>query len=154
MTAASLLILPDQEQKPTTIDEVHLGRMTLGDRGLEREVLEIFARQTILTLKRIAGAEPGTRSRRGPYAKRLRARGWSVAGGAGGRTVGASRREGRRRAMKAAIAELEAASLEVCAAIGMRFGDRRTTLLRGVRPTQRAMLIRSSPALAPGGVSR
>jgi hypothetical protein len=33
--------------------------MTLGDRGLEREVLAIFARQTVLMLKRMASMEPG-----------------------------------------------------------------------------------------------
>ena len=32
--------------------------MTLGDRRLEREVLEIFVRQTVIMLERIAGAEP------------------------------------------------------------------------------------------------
>jgi HPt (histidine-containing phosphotransfer) domain-containing protein len=42
----------------TSIDQVHLERMTLGDRSLEREVLEIFARQTAMTLERIAGAGP------------------------------------------------------------------------------------------------
>jgi HPt (histidine-containing phosphotransfer) domain-containing protein len=32
--------------------------MTLGDRRLEREVLEIFVRQTTIMLNRIVGAEP------------------------------------------------------------------------------------------------
>ena len=40
------------------IDDEHLRRMTLGDRGLEREVLEIFMRQAALMLRRIAGAKP------------------------------------------------------------------------------------------------
>ena len=35
--------------------------MTLGDRGLEREVLAIFARQTVLMLERMAGVDPAAR---------------------------------------------------------------------------------------------
>jgi hypothetical protein len=50
--------LPAREHMSTSIDQVHLERMTLGDRSLEREVLEIFARQTAVTLERIAGAGP------------------------------------------------------------------------------------------------
>src|SRR5580704_18577371 len=50
--------LPAREHVSTSIDQVHLERMTLGDRSLEREVLEIFARQTAMTLERIAGAGP------------------------------------------------------------------------------------------------
>jgi len=42
----------------SVIDEQHLWRMTLGDRRLEREVLQIFVRQTAILLERIAGAEP------------------------------------------------------------------------------------------------
>ena len=60
MTQASLSAVVTREQKPMSIDEDHLGRMTLGDRSLEREVLEIFARQTTLTLSRIAGAKPAS----------------------------------------------------------------------------------------------
>jgi HPt (histidine-containing phosphotransfer) domain-containing protein len=40
------------------IDQQHLARMTLGDRGLEREVLQLFVRQTSIMLARIAGASP------------------------------------------------------------------------------------------------
>ena len=39
------------------LDECHLRRMTLGDQSLEREVLQVFARQITLMLKRIACAE-------------------------------------------------------------------------------------------------
>ena len=62
MIAARVSALPgqkDQEQELATLDEDHLGRMTLGDRRLEHEVLEIFARQNGLILERIAGAKPG-----------------------------------------------------------------------------------------------
>src|SRR6202044_705864 len=48
----------DHDRKPTVIDDTHLERMTLGDRRLEREVLELFVRQTGIMLNRIAGAEP------------------------------------------------------------------------------------------------
>jgi HPt (histidine-containing phosphotransfer) domain-containing protein len=125
MTAMSLLILAGQEQMPTAIDEDHLGRMTLGDRSLEREVLEIFARQTTLTLKRIAGAEPA-RAAAAAHTLKGSARGigaWRVARAAE-RLEQAADGEGDDQAMNAAIAELEAASLEVRAAIGARLGDR------------------------------
>ena len=45
-------------RQTTVIDENHLGRMTLGDRRLEREVLELFLRQTTIMLNRVIGAEP------------------------------------------------------------------------------------------------
>ena len=43
---ASLLITSSREPAAAVLDEDHLRRMTLGDRGLEREVLAIFVRQT------------------------------------------------------------------------------------------------------------
>src|SRR5208282_4432655 len=55
---ASRLVTALHDRQPTAIDEIHLGRMTLGDRRLEREVLEIFVRQTAILLDRIVGAEP------------------------------------------------------------------------------------------------
>jgi len=58
MGMAGLLNPIAQEQGPGVIDDEHLARMTLGDRKLEREVLEIFDRQMAMMLKRIAGAEP------------------------------------------------------------------------------------------------
>jgi HPt (histidine-containing phosphotransfer) domain-containing protein len=41
------------------IDLVHLARMTLGDRGLEREVLQLFDRQSTLLIARMRAAAPG-----------------------------------------------------------------------------------------------
>jgi Hpt domain len=41
-----------------TIDQTHLARMTLGERSLEREVLQLFDRQSGMLLSRMAGAEP------------------------------------------------------------------------------------------------
>jgi HPt (histidine-containing phosphotransfer) domain-containing protein len=43
---------------PAAIDQKHLARMTLGDRGLEREVLQLFVRQTAIMLARISGGTP------------------------------------------------------------------------------------------------
>jgi HPt (histidine-containing phosphotransfer) domain-containing protein len=40
------------------IDTVHLARMTLGERSLEREVLALFDRQADLLLPRIRGGVP------------------------------------------------------------------------------------------------
>src|SRR5262245_28319092 len=40
------------------IDLVHLARMTLGDRSLEREVLQLFVRQAAVLLDRMEAADP------------------------------------------------------------------------------------------------
>ena len=40
------------------IDLVHLARMTLGERSLEREVLQLFDRQSTLLLARMRSAAP------------------------------------------------------------------------------------------------
>ena len=40
------------------IDLVHLARMTLGERSLEREVLQLFDRQSTLLLGRMRSAAP------------------------------------------------------------------------------------------------
>lgn len=66
------------------IDLVHLARMTLGDRSLEREVLELFVRQSALLLDRMDAAAPAAI---GPLAHTLKgsARGlgaWRVAAAA------------------------------------------------------------------------
>jgi HPt (histidine-containing phosphotransfer) domain-containing protein len=47
---SSPAILPSED----VIDLDHLSRMTLGERSLEREVLELFARQTEILLPRMA----------------------------------------------------------------------------------------------------
>jgi HPt (histidine-containing phosphotransfer) domain-containing protein len=104
------------------LDEDHLGRMTLGDRLLEREVLEIFVRQNVLMLGRIADAGP---ARLAEVAHTLlgSARGigaWRVAQAAERleRTSGGDCEESLNRA----IADLEAASLEAGAFIVARLG--------------------------------
>jgi HPt (histidine-containing phosphotransfer) domain-containing protein len=40
------------------IDLVHLARMTMGDRSLEREVLQLFDRQSALLIARMRSAAP------------------------------------------------------------------------------------------------
>jgi HPt (histidine-containing phosphotransfer) domain-containing protein len=104
------------------IDEAHLEQMTLGDRGLEREVLQIFVRQAAIMMGRIAGAEPAL----------VAAAAHTLTGSARGigawRVAHAAERLERasstgRNALNEAIAELEAASHEASAAIGARLAN-------------------------------
>jgi HPt (histidine-containing phosphotransfer) domain-containing protein len=55
---ANLANYPAGMQDGRTVDLVHLARMTLGDRSLEREVLQLFVRQASLLLGRMQAAEP------------------------------------------------------------------------------------------------
>jgi HPt (histidine-containing phosphotransfer) domain-containing protein len=121
---SNVVITPGREEEQVTIDEVHLQRMTLGDRSLEREVLEIFARQTTLTLERIVGAAPA-RAAAAAHTLRGSARGigaWRVAQAAE-RLEQAAAGEGDEGTIRAAIAELEAASFEARAAIELRLAE-------------------------------
>ena len=47
---------PARDDRP--IDLVHLARTTLGDRSLEREVLQLFDRQSVLLIARMRTAAP------------------------------------------------------------------------------------------------
>jgi HPt (histidine-containing phosphotransfer) domain-containing protein len=47
---------PASGQRP--IDLVHLARMTLGDRSLEREVLQLFDRQAAMLIARVRAGSP------------------------------------------------------------------------------------------------
>lgn len=121
VAALSLLVEQGPEQAERVIDEDHLGRMTLGDSSLEREVLEIFARQTTLSLNRLAGAEP-TRAAAVAHTLKGSARGvgaWRVARAAE-RLEQVAFGKGDDEAIQGAIAQLEAASIEVREAIGAR----------------------------------
>jgi HPt (histidine-containing phosphotransfer) domain-containing protein len=107
-----------------TIDHIHLERMTLGDRSLEREVLEIFARQTAMTLERIAGAGPA-RAAAAAHTLKGSALGigaWRVAEAAE-RLEHAATGAADEAALLAAIGELETASLEARVAIGLRLSE-------------------------------
>jgi hypothetical protein len=108
MTAPSVSAGSDRQH--AVIDEDHLGRMTLGDRRLEREVLEIFVRQTVIMLERIAGAEPALAA---AAAHTLTAEHLErVAGGKSGVA-----------ALDEAVEELKSATIEAGAAIAARLGD-------------------------------
>jgi HPt (histidine-containing phosphotransfer) domain-containing protein len=118
----------DHDRKPTVIDETHLERMTLGDRRLEREVLELFVRQTTIMLGRIVGAEPALAaaaahtlkgSARGVGAWRVARAAELVESAANGESANGANgvMEG---AMDDAVTELKSASLEASAAIGSR----------------------------------
>jgi HPt (histidine-containing phosphotransfer) domain-containing protein len=131
MTASSALTAASRDQRPSVIDDDHLGRMTLGDRRLEREVLEIFVRQTTIMLGRIEGAEPAlaaaaahtlTGSARGIGA-------WRVARAAEVLEHAASG-NGSEDDVDEAVAELRAASLEASAAIGARLTNLLAELAR------------------------
>jgi chemotaxis protein histidine kinase CheA len=116
MSAAGLRVAA-VAPRPGVIDEDHLGQMTFGDRGLEREVLEIFRRQAAIMLARIGGSEPATASA-AVHTLKGSARGigaWRVA-------RAAERLEQARAEMErsAAIGELTAATVEARAAIDAR----------------------------------
>jgi HPt (histidine-containing phosphotransfer) domain-containing protein len=124
MTASSLSNVMSLDQEPTVIDEAHLGRMTLGDRRLEREVLTIFVRQTAIMLKRIAASEPSLAAA-AAHTLLGSARGigaWRVARAAE-RLEHVAGRAGDE-AMDKAVEELTSAAIEVSAAINGRLGDR------------------------------
>ena len=127
MTASRLMTAPGSDHTATVIDAAHLGHMTLGDRRLEREVLELFLRQTTIMLNRIVGAAPPLAAA-AAHTLKGSARGigaWRVAqaaellenaaGGDGGHGAGPDLDE--------AIAELKAASLEASAVIGARLSQ-------------------------------
>jgi HPt (histidine-containing phosphotransfer) domain-containing protein len=123
MTASSRLTAVGP-QRPVVIDEDHLGRMTLGDRSLEREVLEIFVRQTAIMLGRISDAQPSLAAATAHTLKGS-ARGigaWRVARAADWLEQAAG--NGRNGDIDDAVEELKAASLEVSAAIGARLARR------------------------------
>ena len=95
------------------IDLVHLARMTLGERSLEREVLQLFDRQSTLLLARMRSAAPAGVATLAHTLKGS-ARGigaWRVARAA--ETLEAADAAGRDAALEA----LAAAAEEACALI-------------------------------------
>lgn len=117
MTGASLSAATDHNRRAGAIDASHLERMTLGDIRLEREVLELFVRQTTIMLNRIVGSEPAIAAA-AAHTLKGSARGigaWRVA-----RAAELLEQAAGGDDMAEAIAELEAASLEASAAIGAR----------------------------------
>jgi HPt (histidine-containing phosphotransfer) domain-containing protein len=128
MTAARLLDFAEPAHSSAVLDEAHLGRMTLGDRHLEREILQIFVRQTAIMLERIGGAD---RPLAAASAHTLKgsARGigaWRIAEAAE-RIERAASGQSNDVAFEEAVESLKAASLEASAAIGARLhGDLRS----------------------------
>jgi HPt (histidine-containing phosphotransfer) domain-containing protein len=123
--SASDLLGTGLDSQRDVIDEEHLSRITLGDRRLEREVLQIFVRQSATILERIAGhdhdpvaiaaaAHTMVGSARGIGA-------WRVARAA--EQLERSVSEGDENDLDEAIAAFKSASLEVSAAIDARLVD-------------------------------
>ncbi|CAG1004162.1 MAG: Hpt domain-containing protein [Rhizobiaceae bacterium] len=52
-----------REMPARPIDMAHLARQTMGDRGLEQEVLQLFAQQAVTVRKQFSGASPAERIR-------------------------------------------------------------------------------------------
>ena len=123
MAVPHLTATAGPEPTQTVIDDDHLRQMTLGDRGLEREVLEIFVRQAALMLRRISGAKPALAA---AHTLKGSARGigaWRVAHAAD-RLEQTAPGGDSSEAFKAAIAKLETASREARAAILARLAGR------------------------------
>jgi HPt (histidine-containing phosphotransfer) domain-containing protein len=120
-TASGALSAAGPQQESPAIDEDHLGRMTLGDRQLEREVLEIFVRQTVIMLERIAGAEPALAAA-SAHTLSGSARGigaWRVAQAAE-RLERAARDNSGAAELDQAVEALKTAAIEASAAIASR----------------------------------
>jgi HPt (histidine-containing phosphotransfer) domain-containing protein len=121
MIGASLSAAADRDRTPSVIDTSHLERMTLGDRRLEREVLELFVRQTTILLNRIGGSDPAMAAA-AAHTLKGSARGigvWRVARAAE-LLEQAAGLPGAEAEVEDAIDELKAASLEASVAIGAR----------------------------------
>jgi HPt (histidine-containing phosphotransfer) domain-containing protein len=124
MDMVDLAAMDEAERLSEVIDDAHLARMTLGDRRLEREVLELFVRQAALTLRRMIGAEPRLAAA-AAHTLKGSARGigaWRVAQAAEQLELAA--KNGGVSAVNEAIAALEAASDEARTAIGARLAAR------------------------------
>jgi HPt (histidine-containing phosphotransfer) domain-containing protein len=112
------------DTQPSILDEEHLGRMTLGDRGFEREVLEIFVRHSATTLDLILDCVVGQDPAAVVVAAHTMigaARGigaWRVALAA--ERVEHAAEAGGEQELDEAVAALKAASLEANAVIGAR----------------------------------
>jgi len=112
------------DTQPRILDEEHLGHMTLGDRRLEREVLEIFVRHGATTfdliLDCVAGQDPAAVAV-AAHTMIGAARGigaWRVAQAA--EQLERAAGTGGEQELDEAVAALKAASLEANAVIGAR----------------------------------
>jgi HPt (histidine-containing phosphotransfer) domain-containing protein len=124
VNVSSMRKAADSGPQFAVLDEVHLGRMTLGDRVLEREILEIFVRQAAIMIERVANAEP-TLAAAAAHTLMGSARGigvWRVAKAAE-RLERASAWPLNPAQRDQAVEDLKAATLEASAAIGARLND-------------------------------
>jgi HPt (histidine-containing phosphotransfer) domain-containing protein len=122
MAASNQLRVAGAAEPPAAIDDDHLARMTLGDRALEREVLEIFLRQTTIMIERIVGAEPSLAAA-AAHTLMGSARGigaWRVAQAAERLEQAAG--QASAAALDEAVDALQAATVEAGAAINARLG--------------------------------
>ena len=128
MTISGSPSVPGRDRQADVIDKQHLAGVTLGDPGLEREVLELFLRQATLMLDRI-GHAPATVAAAAAHTLKGSARGiglWRLARAAESfEQAVANAGEDR---VKDALSELTAAGLEASAAISAHldrsFADR------------------------------
>lgn len=98
------------------IDLEHLFRMTLGDHALEREVLDLFDRQSAILMERVCGGEAVVKAA-AAHTLKGSARGigaWTVASAACAVEVAA---HGERRELQSAVSALAAAVGDVRVAI-------------------------------------
>jgi HPt (histidine-containing phosphotransfer) domain-containing protein len=60
MVRAAVRLLEDApcERDMAVLDRAHLARMTFGDRNLEREILQLFDRQSELLIERMRASDP------------------------------------------------------------------------------------------------
>jgi HPt (histidine-containing phosphotransfer) domain-containing protein len=117
----------EDEANAGILDEEHLAHMTLGDRRLERDVLEIFVRQSADTLDLIRDCVAG-RELAGTAAAAHAMIGSARAIGAWRVTQAAEQVEriadaGNEQELDQAIRALKAATLEATAAIAARLAD-------------------------------
>ena len=104
------------------IDLAHLARMTLGDASLEREVLQLFHRQTDMLMARMTGAEAGL----------VAASAHTIKGSARG--IGAWRIARDAEAVELAAAAIDAAGLEIAlAGLEVSIGEARRAIAELLR---------------------
>jgi HPt (histidine-containing phosphotransfer) domain-containing protein len=124
VNASGMRKTADLASEFSVLDEIHLGRMTLGDRELEREILEIFVRQAAIMIERVANAEPQLAAA-AAHTLMGSARGigvWRVAEAAE-RLERASAWPANSAERDEAVEDLKAATLEASAAIGARLNE-------------------------------
>jgi len=121
MVQLAILIADQEPLAPAAaIDRGQLVRMTLGDRNLEREVLQLFDRQAGLLLARMYSGDPAAV---GALAHTLKGSASSI-GAASVTAAAAAVEQASGAERKAALDRLAVAIEEACAAIAVLLGDR------------------------------